>query len=101
MPVRVKCGGTEGEIVVAHGCWKRKKLICDTEGEIVVAHGRLPSPAPEPQGLEAVWEFSAMLQIKTKNKHNFKQNLQSLRFSSSNFDCKKRNKNIMQMLRVL
>jgi len=41
----VKCGGTEGEIVVAHGCPKRKKLICGTEGEIVVAHGRLPSPA--------------------------------------------------------
>ena len=35
----------EGEIVVAHGCRKRKKLICCTEGEIVVAHGRLPSTA--------------------------------------------------------
>ena len=69
---------------------REKKLICGTEGEIVVAHGRLPSPAPEPQGLEAAWEFSAMLQIKTKNKHNFKQNLQSLRFSSPNFDCKKK-----------
>ena len=44
MPGRVKCGGTEGEIVVAHGCRNRKKLICGTEGEIVVAHGRLPSP---------------------------------------------------------
>ena len=42
---RVKCGGTEGEIVVVHGCRKRKKLKCGTEGEIVVAHGRLPSPA--------------------------------------------------------
>ena len=42
---RVKCGGTEGEIVVAHGCRKRKMLICGTEGEIVVAYGRLPSPA--------------------------------------------------------
>ena len=42
---KVKCGGTEGEIVVAHGCRKRKKLICGTEGEIEVAHGRLPSPA--------------------------------------------------------
>ena len=31
--------------MVAHGCRKRKKLICGTEGEIVVAHGRLPSPA--------------------------------------------------------
>jgi len=31
---------------VAHGCRKRKKLICGPEGEIVVAHGRLPSPAP-------------------------------------------------------
>ena len=38
--------GTEGEIVVAHVCLKRKKLICGTEGEIVDAHGRLPSPAP-------------------------------------------------------
>jgi len=45
LPGGVKCGGTEGEIVVAHGCRKRKKLICGTEGEIVVAHGRLPSPA--------------------------------------------------------
>jgi len=44
-PGRVKCGGTEGEIVVAHGCRKRKKLICGTEEEIVVAHGHLPSPA--------------------------------------------------------
>ena len=35
----------EGEIVVAHGRRKRKKLICGTEGEMVVAHGRLPSPA--------------------------------------------------------
>ena len=42
----VKCGGTEEEIVVAHGCRKRKKLICGPEEEIVVAHGRLPSPAP-------------------------------------------------------
>jgi len=46
LPGRVKCGGAEVEIVVAHGCQKRKKLICGTEGEIVVAHGRLPSPAP-------------------------------------------------------
>jgi len=30
---RVKLGGTEEEIVVAHGCRKRKKLICGTEGE--------------------------------------------------------------------
>ena len=45
MPGRVKCGGTEGEVVAAHGCWKTKKLICGTEEEIVVAHGRLPSPA--------------------------------------------------------
>ena len=42
LPGRVKCGGTE---VVAHGCRKRKKLICGPKGEIVVAHGRLPSPA--------------------------------------------------------
>ena len=46
LPGRVKRGGTEGEIVVAHGCRKRKKLICGPEGELVVAHGRLPSPAP-------------------------------------------------------
>ena len=44
LPGRVNCGGPEGEIVVAHGCRKRKKLICGTEGKIVVAHGRLPSP---------------------------------------------------------
>ena len=43
---RVKCGGTEGEIVVAHGCRKRKKLKYGTEGEIVVARGHLPSPGP-------------------------------------------------------
>ena len=46
LPGKVKCGGTEGEIVVAQGCRKRKKLICGPEGEIVVAHGRLPFPAP-------------------------------------------------------
>ena len=45
LPGRVKCGGTEKDIVVAHGCRKRKKLICGPEEEIVVAHGRLPSPA--------------------------------------------------------
>ena len=45
MTGRVKCGDTEGEIVVAHDCRKRKKLICGPEEEIVVAHGRLPSPA--------------------------------------------------------
>ena len=43
---RVKCGGTEGEIVVAHSCRTTKKLIYGTEGEILVADGRLPSPAP-------------------------------------------------------
>jgi len=32
----------EGEIVVAHGCRKREKLICGTEGKIMVAHGCLP-----------------------------------------------------------
>ena len=46
MPGRVKCGGTEEDIVVAHGCRKRKKLICGPKEEKVVAHGRLPSPAP-------------------------------------------------------
>ena len=45
MPGRVKCGGTEEEIVVAHCSRKSKKLICGQEEEIVVAHGRLPSPA--------------------------------------------------------
>ena len=45
LPGRVQCGGPEGEIVVAHGCRKRKRLICGTEEEIVVADGRLPSPA--------------------------------------------------------
>ena len=44
MPGRVQCGGTEGEIVVAHGCRKRKKLICGPEEEIVVAHGHFLSP---------------------------------------------------------
>ena len=46
LPRRVKCGGTEEDIVVGHGCRKRQKLICGPEEEIVVAHGRLPSPAP-------------------------------------------------------
>ena len=45
LPGRVKYGGAEGQMVVAHGCRKTKKLICGTEGEIVVAHGRLSSPA--------------------------------------------------------
>jgi len=44
LPGKVKCGGTEEEIVVAHGCWKRKKLICGQKEEILVAHGRLLSP---------------------------------------------------------
>ena len=44
LPGRVKCGGPERKIVVAHGCRKRKKLICGTEEEIMVAHGCLPSP---------------------------------------------------------
>ena len=44
--------GTEGEIVVAHGCRKRKNLICGTEGEIVVAHGRLPSSAVKPYAVK-------------------------------------------------
>ena len=38
LPGRVKCGGTEEDIVVAHGCQKRKKVICGPEEEIVVAH---------------------------------------------------------------
>jgi len=45
LPGRVKYGGPEEKIVVAHSCRKRKKLICGTEEEIVVAHGRLPFPA--------------------------------------------------------
>ena len=44
------------------------------------------------------WGFSAMPQIKTKHKQNFKQNLQSLCFSRPNFD---RKENIMQMSRIL
>ena len=47
LPRRVKCGGPEGEIVVAHGCWKRTNLLCGPEGDIVVASDRLPSPALE------------------------------------------------------
>ena len=49
----------------------------------------VPNIASEPRGSEAGWGFSAMPQIKTKHKHNFKQNLQSFGFSSPNFDCKK------------
>ena len=30
-PGRVKSGGTEEDIVVAHGCRKREKLICGPE----------------------------------------------------------------------
>ena len=47
LPGRVKGGGTEEDKVVAHGCRKRKKLICGPEEEIVLAHGRLPSPTRE------------------------------------------------------
>ena len=54
LPGRVECSGTEGEIVVAHGCWTRKKLICGTEGEIVLAHGRLPSPALQIMDLQYI-----------------------------------------------
>jgi len=46
LPGKVKCSGTEEEIVVAHGCRMRKKLLCGLEEEIVVAHGRQPSPPP-------------------------------------------------------
>ena len=42
-------------------------------------------------GSEAIWGLSAMLQIKTKHKPDFKQNLQSFRFSSTIFDCQKKN----------
>ena len=48
LPGRVQCGGTEEEIVVAHGCSQRKKLICGLEEEIIVARGRLLSPLPLP-----------------------------------------------------
>jgi len=51
LPGRVKCGGTEGEIVVAHGCRRRKKIICGPEEEIVVAHGRLPYLAHRADGI--------------------------------------------------
>ena len=54
---RVKCGYTKGDIVVAHGCRKTKKLICDTDREIVVAHGRLPSPARHSSVLRIVLIF--------------------------------------------
>ena len=33
LPRRVKCGGMEGEIVVAHGCQKRKKANMGTKGK--------------------------------------------------------------------
>jgi len=48
LPGRVKSGGTEEEILVAHGCRKTKKLICGTEDEIVVVHGRLPAACLPP-----------------------------------------------------
>ena len=67
LPGRVKCGGTEREIVVAHGCWKRKKLICGTEGEIVVAYGRLPSPAR----LDAKAENNIALKLQFYKKIHF------------------------------
>ena len=62
LPGRIKCGGTEEEIVVAHGCRKRKKLICGTEEEIVVAHGCLPSPTP----LKIQWTFDSNLLLTNK-----------------------------------
>jgi len=68
LPGRVKCGGTKGEIVVAHGCRKRRKLICGTEGEIVVAHGHLPSPA------------HLILARESKNKIYKNKNIYSLEF---------------------
>ena len=75
MPGRVKCGSTVEEIVIAHGCgkrkkanmrpgrgnsdgswlWEEKKLICGPEGEIGVAHGRLPSPAPLGGSMMSAW----------------------------------------------
>ena len=51
LPGRVKCGGPEGEIVVAHGCRRRKKIICGPEEEIVVTHGRLPYLAHRADGI--------------------------------------------------
>jgi len=39
---------------------------------------------------EAVWGIQRMPQIKTKHKYNLKQNLQSLSFSSPNFDGEKK-----------
>ena len=38
LPEKVKCGGTKGEIVVAHGCRKTKRLICGMEVKNAVAY---------------------------------------------------------------
>jgi hypothetical protein len=57
LPGRVKCGGTEEEIVVAHGCRKRKKLIYGPEEEILVVHGPLPSPLSENDDLQILIHY--------------------------------------------
>ena len=67
LPVRVKYGSTEEEIVVAHGCWKGKKLICGSEEEIVVAHGRQPSPARKGRSLENLFTIQKFILDYTGN----------------------------------
>ena len=42
---RLNCCGMEDRTVVAHGCWKTKKIICGMEGKNAVSYGHLPSPA--------------------------------------------------------
>ena len=89
LPGRVKCSGTEGEIVVAHGCRKRKKLICGRTGEIVVAHGRLPSPTRSTTCFLPVQLFSSCSPhpppYTRSNPHLNTQLIGNLRTSSKNF----------------
>jgi len=42
---RLRCCDMEDQMVVAHGCRRTKKIICDMEGENVMAYGSIPSPA--------------------------------------------------------
>jgi len=46
--------------VLAHGCRKRKMLICGTEEKIEVAHGRLPSPARHTGNYQTFCDISAI-----------------------------------------
>ena len=96
MPGRVKCGGTEGEKVVVHGCRKRKKLICGTEGEIVVAHGHLPSPAhetvlsDEPLTSNAAEEFNSVFALSLPKNAVIWALIQKLRKEENSNDIKMR-----------